>query len=223
VSDVTIDTISGHVNGVAWVDRYTLRAQEARARAVVLCASSIESARLMLASATRQHPRGLGNSSGLLGRYLMDHTHVSGINAMMPIRDDQGPPEPNWAYIPRFRNVCQLSTDFVRGYGVQVFTLGRLCGLTVFGEMLPNPDNRVTLDPSRRDCWGRSLAHISCVHRANEEAMLRDEIDACAEILEAARFERGRFDPELSPPGLANHELGTARMGEWETIQKHRS
>jgi choline dehydrogenase-like flavoprotein len=124
-----------------------------------------------------------------------------------------GPVEPSWAYIPRFRNIGDRRAEFVRGFGVQVFTLGRQCALTVFGEMLPHPDNCVALDPHRTDAWAIPVVHVACAHRENERAMLADELDACREMLEAARFKPWRFGTGLSPPGLANHEVGTARMG----------
>jgi choline dehydrogenase-like flavoprotein len=180
---------------------------------VVLCASAIESARLLLASATRQHPNGLGNSSDTVGRYLMDHTHLSGFAADMPIAPDAAAGSRRWAYIPAFRNICSKRTDFVRSYGIQVFTEGNQCGLTCFGEMLPHRDNRVTLDPLRTDRWGVPVARISCRHRGNEVSMARDKAAACHEILDAAGFKAWRVNSELSPPGLANHEMGTVRMG----------
>src|SRR5207248_6156865 len=124
VTQVLTQRATGRASGVRYVDRWTRREHTVRARVVVLCASSIESARLLLASATPQHPAGLGNSSGVLGRYLMDHLHLGGINADMPI-DETEWREAGWSYIPRFRNIgTRGSDDFVRGYGLQVFTEG---------------------------------------------------------------------------------------------------
>jgi choline dehydrogenase-like flavoprotein len=60
------------VTGVGAVDRRTGNRHEIEGRAVVLCASALESTRLLLNSATSDHPNGLANSSGVLGRYLMD-------------------------------------------------------------------------------------------------------------------------------------------------------
>ena len=143
----------------------------------------------------------------------------------MPISD----PQSSWAYIPRFRNVARRRSPFVRGYGVQVFTLGRNCGLTVFGEMLPHPDNRVTLDASKTDKWGIPVAQISCIHRDNELAMVEDQIDACREILDAANFEstnvpdrtvgsgdghsRGGYRPDGNRPEELGPERITVRAG----------
>jgi choline dehydrogenase-like flavoprotein len=143
----------------------------------------------------------------------MDHTHLSGIAADLPLSSSEAAGPRRWAYIPSFRNVCSQHRDFVRGYGIQVFTEGTQCGLTCFGEMLPHPDNRVTLDSSRTDRWGAPIVRISCQHRENELAMAKDKAASCGEILDAAGLKTWRFNTELSPPGLANHEMGTVRMG----------
>jgi len=211
VTHVLTDPKTGLASGLRYVDRWTHRDREVRARVVVLCASSIETARLLFASATPQHPGGLGNSSGLLGRYLMDHLHLGGIDADIPpaAQDRSGH---SWGYIPQFRNVCERDRRFIRGYGVQVFTEGIRCGVTVFGEMLPHPDNRVTLDPDVKDKWGVPAARIACVHGDNDKTMMRDaESEVCA-MVAAAGFKIWRFNRQLSPPGLASHEVGTARM-----------
>jgi choline dehydrogenase-like flavoprotein len=211
VRHIAVDGNTANAKGVEYVDRATGRGREAKGKTVILCASSIESARLLLASATRQHPHGLGNSSDAVGRHLMDHTHLSGIRATMPLSDPVQ--TSSWAYIPRFQNLGESDRKYARGFGVQVFTMWRECALTAFGEMLPHPDNRVTLDRDKTDKWGVPLARISCVHRGNELAMVGDEIDACREMLSAANFDVAPADPRLSVPGLANHEVGTARMG----------
>ncbi len=208
---VLTDPATGRASGIRYVDRWTRREQEVRARLVVLCASSIESARLLLASATPQHPAGLGNSSGLVGCYLMDHVHLGGINADMPLTGGEQR-EATWGYIPRFQNVCTTSPEFARGYALQVFTEAAQIALTVFGEMLPYRDNRVTLDPDVKDVWGRPVARISCTNRENERAIVRDALAESYAMLTAAHFKVWRFNTEVSVPGQASHEVGTARM-----------
>ena len=211
VSRVLIDPGTAKANGVAFVDRWTHRHREVRAKVVVLCASSIESVRILLASATRQHPEGLANSSGVLGRYLMDHTHLTGIHGTFRLSEPIQ--TASWSYIPCFLNLGKPDGRFVRGYGIQVFTMWRECAVTSFGEMLPHRDNRVTLDPEKTDKWGIPIARISCRHSDNERAMAKDQADTCLEILEAANVEIAGINTELSVPGLAAHEVGTARMG----------
>ena len=200
------------LRAVEFIDRRTRREHCVSARAVILCASAIESARLLLASANDDHPNGLANSADVVGRYLMDHTHLMGIHATMPLGEPVA--QASWSYIPCFASDRAASNSrFVRGYGVQVFTMWRECSLTMFGEMLPNAANRVTLDANRTDAFGVPLAKIDCAHGANELAMAEAAADRCVEMLEAAKFEITRTNRRLSPPGLAAHEVGTVRMG----------
>ena len=120
-SHVVMDKATGRASGVAYVDASTRTSREVHAKVVVVCASTIESTRLLLNSA----PGGLANSSGVLGHYLMDHIYHSRANGEFPeLPKGQawyGPPRrPNGLYIPRFRNVDRSSTNgFIRGYGYQ--------------------------------------------------------------------------------------------------------
>jgi choline dehydrogenase-like flavoprotein len=211
VTQVLADPRTGLASGVRYVGRTSHREREIRTRAVVLCASSIESARLLLASATPQHPAGLANSSELVGRYLMDHVHLGGIDAHMRLaKADQRPA--TWGYIPRFQNVCTNNREFVRGYGLQLFFERDQCAFTAFGEMLPHRDNRVSLDSEVKDKWGVPAARISCAIGDNERALMRDAANEACGIMTAAGFEIWRFNTDISTPGLASHEVGTARM-----------
>ncbi|HXF41049.1 MAG TPA: GMC family oxidoreductase [Blastocatellia bacterium] len=122
-SHVIIDTKTGKAKGVACIDQATKKAFEVFGKVVVLCASTIESTRLLFNSATRQHPAGLGNSSGVLGQYLMDHIFQVGVGGLVPaVLDypynyDDG--RANGIYIPKFRNVNERHPNFIRGYGMQ--------------------------------------------------------------------------------------------------------
>jgi choline dehydrogenase-like flavoprotein len=122
-SHVIVDPKTGKAKGVAFIDRVTKKAHEVFGKVVVVCASTIESTRLLLNSASRQHPNGLGNSSGVLGHYLMDHTYAISVGgtvpavAKYPYAYDDG--RNNGAYIPKFRNVWDKHPKFIRGYGIQ--------------------------------------------------------------------------------------------------------
>lgn len=107
---------NGKAKGVSYLDRITGREYTARGRAVVVAASTLESTRLLLNSA----PDGLGNSSGVLGHYLMDQVAGAGVAGIFPqlrnapARNDDG--KASGAFIARFRNVKDKHPKFTRGY-----------------------------------------------------------------------------------------------------------
>ena len=74
VYKVLTDPSTNKATGVMYIDRVTREVKEVKARAVLLCAQALESARILFNSAEG----GLANSSGVLGHYLMDHTWVAG-------------------------------------------------------------------------------------------------------------------------------------------------
>jgi len=123
VSHIVMDRGTGKASGVAVIDRVTRHAEEVFGRIVVLCASTIESTRILFNSATPEYSDGLANSSGVLGRYLMDHTCSVIVSGVVPAvsRDkyanDDG--RVNGVYIPRFQNLQTRQPAFLRGYGVQ--------------------------------------------------------------------------------------------------------
>jgi choline dehydrogenase-like flavoprotein len=128
-SHIIIDPNTGKARGVAFIDQRTKKAQEVFGKVVVLCASTIESTRLLLNSATRQQANGVGNSSGVLGHYLVDHTYAVSVGGVVPaaakypynFEDGRN----NGIYIPKFRNVGNdKQQKFLRGYGIQG-TVGR--------------------------------------------------------------------------------------------------
>lgn len=215
-------------SGVAYVERESGAERELSGRVVVLCASAIESTRLLLNSA----PGGLANSSGALGRYLMDHTYGIGFDGSLPQRTQGSTKRSSFGcLVAPFRNLGGDSRDFLRTYGVelQIYTpiagpLGRLRAggrrspgyfwMRTFGEVLPSPENRVTVDLTKTDAWGIPVAHIACRYGENEQKMAADQREALGEMVEAAGLEVEQAHTELSPPGLSIHEMGTARMGD---------
>jgi choline dehydrogenase-like flavoprotein len=125
VRHVIIDPNTGKARGVAFVDRVTYQEREAFGRVIVIAASTLESTRIMLNSKSRQHPNGLGNSSGVLGHYLVDHWGGIGAGGYFhmlagrdPINEDG---KASGLYVPRFRNVSKETkhSRFIRGYGFE--------------------------------------------------------------------------------------------------------
>jgi choline dehydrogenase-like flavoprotein len=242
---VTTDKNSGLANGVWWIDKQSGRSSEAKAKVVVLCASTLASARILLNSRDERWPDGLGNSSGVLGQYVMDHVYSVGARGHLPLRDGakaELASRPNGIYIPRFQNLgtaASKKSTYLRGYGYQggenvtVFehaysqpgfgagfkaavksTSVASFGVAGFGEMLPRKENRVTLDPEKRDAWDVPVLRMEVEHSDNERAMARDIALEAVAMLEAAGCEDITTDTEPGPPGLCIHEVGTARMGD---------
>jgi glucoside 3-dehydrogenase (cytochrome c) catalytic subunit len=241
VAQVLYDERSARASGVRAVDADSMQSLEFRARVVFLCASALESARILLNSATPRFSTGLANSSGELGRNVMDHPFGAGATGNIPGHEDRKTfgNRPNGIYVPRFRNVTDRHAKFVRGYGYQggarrtdwhrgatgvgfgaEFKRSLLADpgpwnmwLGGWGECLPRRDNYVALHPTLKDRWGVPSLHVQCTWGPNELEILKDMQLAAVEILEAAGARDIRtFDDKLAP-GLCIHEMGTARMG----------
>jgi choline dehydrogenase-like flavoprotein len=125
VRHIVVDTNTGKAKGVAFVDRLTFEEQEVQARVVVVAASTLESTRILLNSKSRQYPNGLGNSSGVLGHYLVDHFGGIGASGQFQVLASRDPVnedgKASGLFIPRFRNINKESkqSSFIRGYGFE--------------------------------------------------------------------------------------------------------
>jgi choline dehydrogenase-like flavoprotein len=120
--EVTTDA-QGKATGVSYVDTQTLQEYQVRAKVVVLAASACESARLMMNSKSSRHPNGLGNSSGMLGKYLMDSTGAS-LAGFIPQLVDYLPHNEDGVggmhlYVPWWLNDKKL--PFPRGYHIELW------------------------------------------------------------------------------------------------------
>ena len=241
VHSIIHDPKSGRVTGVRVIDSNTREGRTYESRMVFGCASAIATAQILLNSKSEANPRGLANSSDMVGRNLMDHLYGLTTAGLMP----RGPSttyhgrRPTGIYIPRFRNVTESGDGFIRGYGYQggISRMGwRSMALTTpgigeklkartrrpgpwvmyisgFGEMLPHADNRVTLHSTRTDKWGIPIVHIDCELRENERKMAAQiQADGRAMIEAAGGHVVAKMD-EPGTPGLGIHEMGTACMG----------
>ena len=240
VTEVLYDRDRRRATGVQVLDAVTEHVTEYFARIIFLCASTLNTTWILMRSATDVWPGGLGSSSGELGHNLMDHHFRVGAEGDLEGLDDRYyfGRRPTGFYIPRYRNLFGDRREYLRGFGYQgsasrrgweraVGELGiggafkdRIAepggwriGATAFGEMLPNHNNRVTLDETRTDRWGLPVLAIDCEIGENERLMRRDMANDMAEMLEAAGVKDVRtFDNEYYP-GMGIHEMGTARMG----------
>jgi len=241
VNSLEQDPETGRITGVRVVDANTLEGKVYRGGIVFLCASAIASAMILLNSRSENNPRGLCNKSDQVGRNLMDHLYALSIAGMFPGPENSyyKGRRPTGIYIPRFRNVTEPGEGYVRGYGYQgglsrmgnhvsrmpPGTLGAelkqamrsinpwMVFISGFGEMLPDPDNRVTLSESKKDKWGMPVPHIACEMGPNEMAMSEQILDDGKAMIEAAGGFVVSQAKEPGAPGLGIHEMGTARMG----------
>jgi choline dehydrogenase-like flavoprotein len=212
VSRVVCDRTGRRALGVEYVDCPLGSTREAHGKVIMLCASTIETTRIMLNSASSRHPYGIGNTNGLLGQYLTDH--ISGVGVTGVRAGECG--GTSEFYIPNFRNRSGRNEKFLRGYGIQGYIRPgpqqtTQCTLVCFGEMLPRATNSITL-ASARDRWGIPAPRVHCQFSDNELEMAHDQASQSERILRRAGFDVIGTQG-LNPPGCSIHEAGTARMG----------
>jgi choline dehydrogenase-like flavoprotein len=240
--EVLIDKNSGRARGVAFVDSETQKSYEVNAKVVVLAASTLESARLMLLSKSDQHPNGIGNTSGHVGHNFCEHVMGPGVTGL--VKELVGKPHtiedgrPGGFYVPRFRNLSDRQPGFIRGYGFEgssgqsIFPshtdrpgfgaqykkdlrdhTGAFISMGAFGEVLPRYESYVDIDPETKDKWGIPVLRFHYEFGDNEHKMAEDMFTSAREMFEAAGIEVIGTDREVLTPGWSIHELGTARMG----------
>src|SRR3954470_13073907 len=241
--EILVDKNTGKARGVAFIDSETGRPYDALAKVVVLAASTLESARLMLLSKSDAHPNGIANSSNHVGHNFCEHVMGPGVTGLVKERVgkaktiDDG--RPGGFYVPRFRNLSERNPNFIRAYGfegsagTQMFPgnahstpgfgpgykktvrdfAGAYISMGGFGEVLARYENQVDLDPTRTDKWGIPVTRFNYKFGDNEKKMCEDMANSAQEMFEAAGFEIVNVDREVLTEGWSIHELGTARMG----------
>ena len=247
ISDAVVSHLlmndEGKAAGVDYVERATHAHREARARVVVLAASTLESTRILLNSTSRRFPNGVGNSSAVLGHHLMDHFTLEGAGGFITplessVREPTG--NPCGFLIPKYVNTGNnRNRNFFRGYRfdgdasqqlyAQAFStpgfgaqfrrrvreeIPYYFGMMAQGECLPRYDNYVKLDREKKDAWGIPALHIHASYGENERAMAKAMRQNVLEVLDALKLQDPKPPrPELSVFGKNIHECGTARMG----------
>ncbi len=240
VAGVDYDPKSKRVTGVRTINSKTGAQETITARLIFLNASTLGTIHILLNSRSDAFPNGLANSSGAVGRDIMDTVKGPLITGTFSGFEDQQPVgnRPTGIYIPRFRNMAEREGNFLRGYGYQgsgsraMWTRGvdsRTIGADLkaelrkpgpwtimlggMGEPLPNYDNVVRLDPTKIDKWGLPQLLVSHRWTANEERMAQDMADQGEAMLRAAGAVKVKTIREIKPAGETNHEMGGARMG----------
>jgi len=240
VTQVLYDRDTQRATGVEVLDAETNKTYTYTSKIVFLNASTINTAWILMNSATDVWEGGLGSSSGELGHNLMDHHLGVGANGKWEGFEDKYyyGRRANGIYIPRYRNMGGEKRDYIRGFGYQgrasredwrrdvaeysiglelkeaLTTPGQWrMGIGGFGELLPYHENKVTLDKTRTDKWGLPVPSIDCELKENELNMRKDMMQDAIEMLEAAGLKDVSGYMADGTPGRGIHEMGTARMG----------
>lgn len=212
-----------------------------QARYFVLAAHAIESPRLLLNSASERAPNGVSNSSGQVGRNLMDHpTQLSWALAKDPVFPYRGPLSTSgienlrdgdfraargafrieigndgwsWPTGAPISTASELANQGLRGARLdealrqQTSRHVRLASLV---EQLPDPGNRVTLDPTKRDTYGVPLPRLSYSLDGYVKEGLAAARAAHEDIFSRLGVSELHHSPDVQGAG---HIIGTLRMG----------
>lgn len=237
VTNLEYDPVRKRVTGVRFVDARTRQAEVVNADLVFLCASAMASTQILMNSRAAGSGRSHFDSSGTLGKYVMDHIFRVGIEGEIPGMSEyiEYGRRPGGIYIPRFRNIgADENLGFKRGYGYQGgahrdvappvgFGASMKHGMrkyapwkfhiSAFGECLPYRDNSVSLHADKVDRFGVPLMRFDVRFRENELRMMADARTQGEAMLKAAGLGSVRSWEGEHVPGDAIHEMGGARMG----------
>ena len=240
VTKILYDKDRKKATGVEVLDGETNQTYQYKAKIIFLNASTLNSAWVLMNSATDVWPDGLGSSSGELGHNLMDHHLNVGASGTVDGYEDKYyfGRRANGIYIPRYRNYFGDKRGYIRGFGYQgggsrggysrsaeeialgielkealTEPGGWTMNLGGFGETLPYHDNKVTLDKTKKDKWGLPVLAIDAELKENELKMRKDMLEDAKEMLEAVGVKNVHSRDANPFLGRGIHEMGTARMG----------
>ena len=239
VHSIIYDEKKGKASGVRVVDAHTKEMIEYYADIIFVNAAAINTNLILLNSTSNRFQNGLGNDSGVLGKYVAFHNYRARVNGEYEGFLDQTTDgkRPNSSYIPRFRNLYKQETNFLRGYaagfGANRITYNSNQGLGetlkdnlakkqygnwsvgshIMGETIPKESNFVALDKDLKDPFGVPQLRISVGYDDNDEKMVKDYIEQITEMFEMAGFTNIKASDSKQAAGLDIHEMGGARMG----------
>ncbi|QCR21313.1 GMC oxidoreductase [Pontibacter sp. SGAir0037] len=240
VESILYDDKAGKASGVRIIDANSKEAVEFYADIIFVNASALNTNQILLNSVSGRFPNGLGNDSGVLGKYVAFHNYRARVTAeyegLLEYTTDGRNPAAG-GYVPRFRNLYKQETDFLRGYaagfsakryfeedrsGFGADLKSRLLnpklgiwrvGSHMMGETIPKEESRVSLDKSKKDDWGVPLLNISMAYDDNDEKMIADYHEQFTDMFTKAGFTNIKTTDSKQAPGLDIHEMGGVRMG----------
>ncbi|HEV3251948.1 MAG TPA: GMC family oxidoreductase, partial [Puia sp.] len=240
VHSVIYDDKKEKATGVRVIDAHTKELTEFFAKIIFVNAACLNSNLILLNSTSGRFPNGLGNDSGLLGKYICFHNYRGNVFASYdgPLDKYYYGRRPTMAMMPNFRNVYKQETDFMRGYMIH-YSAGRgradapegqpeiganyktaiseAGGWGVFammqGETIPKETNHVRLSKDQKDPWGIPQLITSVDYDNNDEKLLKDFLTQASEMLDKAGCKYIQHRDSKQAPGLDIHEMGGCRMG----------
>ncbi len=239
VHSIIYDDKKGKATGVRVIDANTKEAIEFYAKIIFVNAAAINTNLILLNSKSNRFENGLGNDSGILGKYFAFHNYRARISAEYDGNLDANTDgrRPTSGYIPRFRNVYKQETDFLRGYAsgfsagrrqnrsydglgeelknnLSKSTLGNwYVGSHMMGETIPKESNFLSLDKTLVDPYGIPQMKFAVGYDDNDEKMIKDFHQQFTEMYEKAGFTNIKTNDSHQAAGLDIHEMGGVRMG----------
>ncbi|MEQ8336942.1 MAG: GMC family oxidoreductase, partial [Cyclobacteriaceae bacterium] len=240
VHSIIYDETQRKAKGVRVINRLTKETTEYFARVIFLNASTLNSNLILLNSKSDRFPNGLGNDSGLLGKYIAFHNYRGEISATYKGYEDTYyfGRRPTAVMLPNFRNVYRHDMPFKGGYQIH-FTATRKSwqrGIASdqFGadfkesiskpgdwsiymmaqaETVPKEKSHVRLSDTAVDEWGIPQLITSVDYDENDELLLQDFFKQGSDMLKKAGCKNITTRDTGQAPGLDIHEMGGVRMG----------
>lgn len=239
VHSIIYDESKKKAIGVNIIDAHSKEMIAYYAKIIFLNASTINSNAILMNSKSSRFAHGLGNDNGLLGTHIAWHNYRGSASAsfdgLKEFKTEGG--SPTYAYMPRFRNLYEQETNFLRGYAVGVGggrgeysskdgigdelrnnLLSRKLGdwhlsTWMMGETVPVKENHIRLHESLKDKYGIPQIVFSCEWKENDDKMVEDFKTQMGEMFERAGFKNISVRDSHNPPGADIHEMGGVRMG----------
>ena len=236
VHSIIYDDKLQKATGVRVINAITKETVEYYAKIIFVNASTLNTNLILLNSVSNRFPNGLGNDSGLLGKYIAFHNYRGHVSAAFdgPLDKYYYGRRPTQAMMPNFRNVYKQETDFLRGYMVH-YSAGRgraaangigaefkdamtepgnwYVSMMMQGETIPKETNHVRLSTTEKDEWGIPQLITAVDYDENDEKLLKDFLTQGSEMLAAAGCTNIQTHDSHQAPGLDIHEMGGVRMG----------
>jgi len=223
---------NGKATGVLYADKDGKHSVQ-KARIVCVACNSIESARLLLNSASSTFPHGLANSSGQVGKNYMRHTsgsvygifdkpvHMYRGTVMAGIITDEAELNTKRGFAGGFEmETISLGLPFAaafldpgawgRDYTSVLEQYPNMAGMWIVGEDMPQATNAVTLHPQEKDQFGLPIPNVHYDDHPNDIAMRNYGYQRGAAVYNAV----GAVKTIAVPPYPSTHNMGTCRMSE---------